>query len=80
MSNQQTIPCSISLSHLSICTEFSISPEALDALAKFVNAHGSLYDQGMAFGGINGVAIKHIHGDGYWNQVRISSNNICFTT
>ncbi|KAL3764547.1 hypothetical protein ACHAWO_007918 [Cyclotella atomus] len=48
--------------------EFSISPEALDALACFVNAHGALYDQGLAFGGINGVAIKHIHGDGYWNQ------------
>jgi hypothetical protein len=36
-----------------------------------VNAHGALYDQGLAFGGINGVAIKHIHGDGYWNQVRL---------
>lgn len=36
-----------------------------------MNAHGALYDQGLAFGGINGVAIKHIHGDGYWNQVRL---------
>lgn len=71
------MPFHLRISHLSICAEFSISPEALDALAKFVNAHGSLYDQGMAFGGVNGVAIKHIHGDGYWNQVRISSDSIC---
>lgn len=53
-------------------SEFSISPEALDALSSFVNAHGALYDQGLAFGGINGVAVKHIHGDGYWNQVRFA--------
>jgi hypothetical protein len=52
-----------------LVSEFSISPEALDALSSFVNAHGALYDQGLAFGGINGVAVKHIHGDGYWNQV-----------
>ncbi|KAL7520658.1 hypothetical protein ACHAWX_005372 [Stephanocyclus meneghinianus] len=48
--------------------EFSISPEALDALSCFVNAHGALYDQGLAFGGINGIAVKNIRGDGYWNQ------------
>ncbi|KAL3773724.1 hypothetical protein ACHAW5_009833 [Stephanodiscus triporus] len=48
--------------------EFSISPEALDALSIFVNKHGDLYDQGLAFGGVNGAAVKNIHGDGYWNQ------------
>jgi len=51
-----------------INTEFSISAEALDALSVFVNKHGDLYDQGLAFGGINGAAVKNISGDGYWNQ------------
>lgn len=49
-------------------TEFSISAEALDALSIFVNKHGNVYDQGLAFGGVNGTAIKNIKGDGYWNQ------------
>eukprot|EP00581_Thalassiosira_minuscula_P008657 CAMPEP_0183709826 /NCGR_PEP_ID=MMETSP0737-20130205/5790_1 /TAXON_ID=385413 /ORGANISM="Thalassiosira miniscula, Strain CCMP1093" /LENGTH=1240 /DNA_ID=CAMNT_0025938027 /DNA_START=285 /DNA_END=4007 /DNA_ORIENTATION=- len=48
--------------------EFSISAEALDALTIFVNKHGEVYDQGLAFGGVNGTAVKNIHGDGYWNQ------------
>jgi len=48
--------------------EFSISPEALDALSIFVNKHGDIYDQGLAFGGVNGAAVKNVHGDGYWNQ------------
>lgn len=48
--------------------EFSISAEALDALATFVNKHGAVYDQGLAFGGVNGLAVKNINGDGYWNQ------------
>ena len=48
--------------------EFSISAEALDALSIFVNKHGDVYDQGLAFGGVNGTAVKNIHGDGYWNQ------------
>lgn len=48
--------------------EFSISPEALDALSAFVNKHGAVYDLGLAFGGVNGTAVRDIHGDGYWNQ------------
>ena len=48
--------------------EFSISAEALDALSKFINKHGNIYDQGLAFGGINGAAVRNINGDGYWNQ------------
>ena len=48
--------------------EFSISPEALDALSIFVNKHGDIYDQGLAFGGVNGAAVKDVNGDGYWNQ------------
>jgi len=48
--------------------EFSISAEALDALSIFVNKQGDIYDQGLAFGGVNGTAVKNIHGDGYWNQ------------
>jgi hypothetical protein len=48
--------------------EFSISPEALDALSIFINKHSDIYDQGLAFGGVNGTAVKDVHGDGYWNQ------------
>ncbi|KAL7531726.1 hypothetical protein ACHAXR_004197 [Thalassiosira sp. AJA248-18] len=48
--------------------EFSISAEALDVLSIFVNKHGNVYDQGLAFGGVNGTAVRNIHGDGYWNQ------------
>jgi hypothetical protein len=44
-------------------TEFSISAEALDELTVFVNQHGDLYDQGIAFGGVNGVAVKNISGE-----------------
>jgi len=44
-------------------TEFSISAEALDELTVFVNQHGDLYDQGLAFGGVNGVAVKNISGE-----------------
>ena len=29
----------------------------------FVNQHGDLYDQGIAFGGVNGVAVKNISGE-----------------
>jgi len=29
----------------------------------FVNQHGDLYDQGLAFGGVNGVAVKNISGE-----------------
>jgi len=29
----------------------------------FVNQHGDLYDQGIAFGGVNGVAVKNIKGE-----------------
>ena len=53
--------------------EFSISAEALDALSNFVNKHGALYDQGLAFGGINGMAVKNIDGDRYWNQASIAA-------
>ena len=48
--------------------EFSISAEALDALALHINKYGEMYDQGLAFGGVNGSAVKNINGDGYWNQ------------
>ena len=48
--------------------EFSISAEALNALSIFVNKYGDIYDQGLAFGGLNGEGVKNINGDGYWNQ------------
>jgi len=35
----------------------------LDELTVFVNQHGDLYDQGLAFGGVNGVAVKNISGE-----------------
>jgi hypothetical protein len=44
-------------------TEFSISAEALDELTVFINENGDLYDQGLAFGGVNGVAVKNISGE-----------------
>jgi hypothetical protein len=53
---------------LRINLEFSISAEALDALSIFINKHSEIYDQGLAFGGCNGLAVKNISGDGYWNQ------------
>ena len=52
-------------------TEFSISAEALDELTVFVNEHGDLYDQGLAFGGVNGVAVKNISGE--YNIALLSS-------
>ena len=60
--------CSISVLGFSLCctlfrAEFSISAEALDELTVFVNQHGDLYDQGIAFGGVNGVAVKNISGE-----------------
>ncbi|KAL7471786.1 hypothetical protein ACHAXS_012099 [Conticribra weissflogii] len=55
--------------------EFSVSPEALDALACFVNKYSDIYDLGLAFGGINGTAVTNVEGDGYWNQ-RYMENGI----
>ncbi len=48
---------------LSCYAEFSISADALEELTVFVNQHGDLYDQGIAFGGVNGVAVKNIKGE-----------------
>ncbi len=38
-------------------------------MSTFVNKHGESYDQGLAFGGVYGAAIKNVHGNGYWNQM-----------
>ena len=48
--------------------EFSIGDAALDAISKLVNHYPSIYNLGLAWGGLNGSAIKGVHGDGYWNQ------------
>lgn len=48
--------------------EFSVSADALDAIVNFVNKHSRVYDLGLAFGGVNGMACEQINGDGYWNQ------------
>mmetsp|Transcript_15330 Transcript_15330/g.33339 ORF Transcript_15330/g.33339 Transcript_15330/m.33339 type:complete len:1023 (-) Transcript_15330:1622-4690(-) len=48
--------------------EFSIGDGALDAVAKLINHYPSIYNLGLAWGGINGATVKGVHGDGYWNQ------------
>jgi len=54
--------------------EFAIGSNELDALVKLVNNHPSIYKLGMAFGGLNGFAIKDIKGDGFWNQRYVGRN------
>lgn len=48
--------------------EFSISDRNLDAITRFLNKHKSLYNLGLAWGGINGQCHEGLSGDGYWNQ------------
>ena len=48
--------------------EFSIGDAALDAISKLVNHYPSIYNLGLAWGGLNGATVKGVHGDGYWNQ------------
>jgi len=48
--------------------EFSIGDAALDAISKLVNHYPSIYNLGLAWGGLNGAAVKGVYGDGYWNQ------------
>jgi len=54
--------------------EFSIGKEHLNALTIFVNDHPSIYNLGLAWGGLNGVAIKGMKGDGFWNQRYVGRN------
>lgn len=48
--------------------EFSISDKNLDAVTRFLNKNKSLYDLGLAWGGLNGQCHEGLDGDGYWNQ------------
>ncbi len=48
--------------------EFSIGSEELDALVRLVNKYPSIYQCGLAWGGLNGVAIEGVKGDGFWSQ------------
>lgn len=48
--------------------EFSVCEETLDVLVSFVNEFDGIYNQGLAFGGVNGIAVKNVTGDGFWNQ------------
>jgi len=48
--------------------EFSVGPDEIDAIAKLINENPSIYNLGLAWGGINGKAIGGVTGDGYWNQ------------
>lgn len=54
--------------------EFSIGEGALDAIVRFVNAHPSIYNLGLAWGGLNGATVQGIRGDGYWNQRYMGRN------
>ena len=54
--------------------EFSIDKEHLNAISIFVNDHPSIYNIGLAYGGINGSAIQGIQGDGFWNQRYVGRN------
>lgn len=48
--------------------EFSISHQNLDAITRFLNKFKSVYNLGLAWGGINGKCHEGLSGDGYWNQ------------
>lgn len=54
--------------------EFSIGPNELDSIIRFINDHQSIYNLGLAWGGINGVALKGVKGDGFWNQRYVGRN------
>merc|ERR1712238_624311 len=57
--------------------EFSIDEAAARLLIELVNNNPSLYDLGLAWGGINGMTVHGIQPgrftstDGYWNQRRL---------
>lgn len=76
-SDQRILDCEATLQdykdrfHLNIgcyVQEFSISDRNLDAITRFLNKHKSLYNLGLAWGGINGRCHEGLTGDGYWNQ------------
>jgi len=54
--------------------EFSISPKVMSILTNFINKNSSLYNLGLAWGGMNGVMLNDLQGDGYWNQRYMSRN------
>ena len=57
--------------------EFSIDEAAARLLIDLVNNNPSVYDLGLAWGGINGMTVHGIQPgrftstDGYWNQRRL---------
>lgn len=59
--------------------EFSICVEALNVISQLVNANPRVYNQGVAWGGINGIAVDGVQGDGFWNQ-RFMGRNWDMTT
>ena len=49
--------------------EFSVSPHTIDCLVDFFNRHSSLYNLGLAYGGINGKVVSGgLSGDGFAKQ------------
>jgi len=54
--------------------EFAIGSNELNALVKLVNDRPSIYNLGLAWGGLNGFATKSVQGDGFWNQRYVGRN------
>jgi hypothetical protein len=48
--------------------EFCISRDVLNSVVQFINDHPSIYNLGIAWGGINGSTVNGLSGDGYWKQ------------
>lgn len=54
--------------------EFSICTEALTAIVQLINKNPHVYNQGLAWGGLNGLTVDGIVGDGFWNQRFMGKN------
>ena len=48
--------------------EQAVSAPIMDRLTKFINTNNTVYNLGMAIGGINGRASATAKGDGFWKQ------------
>ena len=46
----------------------------MEILTNFINKNSSLYNLGLAWGGMNGVMLNDLQGDGFWNQRYMSRN------
>jgi hypothetical protein len=48
--------------------EHSVSSESLDRLVAFFNRYSTIYNLGLAYGGINGKVLSGLKGDGFTKQ------------